>query len=265
VIFLIAGGVLLLSALGLLLGARGQQTRLAQMASVETSSSAAIEALASSVAGEIGSGSFNETVEVKGVIECENPLIAELSETPCVYYSMRVTREYEESYWETDQKGNRSQRTRRGSERVASNSRSTPFYVRDAAGRIRVEPEGAKLFDEKVLSRFESGGAPGRIGSFDLSGLLAGAIGGRRTLGYRFEESALPIERKVYVLGEAADSEGRLRIQKPAAKGTAFVISLKSEEQLAQRAHRTIRGLQVGAAAAFVLAAVSIVMGLLRG
>jgi hypothetical protein len=234
------------------------------MASVETSSSAEIEALAKSVAGEIGGGSFNETVEVKGVIECEQPLIAELSETPCVYYTMHVTREYEESYWETDQKGNRSQRTRRGSERVASNTRSLPFYVRDSSGRIRVEPEGAKFVDEKVLSRFESAGAVGRIGTFELSGLAAVGVGSRRTIGYRFEESAIAVEREIYVLGEAADSEGRLRIQKPATKRTAFVISLKSEEQLAQRSRRVIGGLRIGAAVSLVLAVVSIVLALLN-
>lgn len=263
--FLILAGVLLVATGALFVGSRRYTQKLAQMASVSTSSSADIEQLAASVAAEIGTGSFNEIVEVKGTIECDEPLIAELSETRCVYYSMHVTREYEESYWETDEKGNRSQRTRRGSERVASNTRTVPFDVRDSSGSIRVEPDGAKFVDERVLSRFESSApALGRIGSFDLTGLPAGGVGSRRTIGYRFEESAIPVEREVYVLGEAADSDGRLRIRKPGAKGASFIVSLKSEEQLMLRGRRAVTGLRLGAAASLATAVVLTILALLR-
>jgi hypothetical protein len=264
--FIIIGAVLVLAAAGMILGSRGQERKLAQIKGVETSTAAELTELSASVAKEIGAGSFNQIVEVKGAIECSSPLISELSQTKCVYYRMSVTREYEETYWETDDKGNRTQRTRRGSESVAGNTRSVPFLVRDASGAIAVEPDGASFVDEKVFSQFEqgSGQGPARMfGSFSFDPGFFGQTAGRRTLGYKLEESAISIGRAVYVLGEAVDSDGRLRIRKPDKKGAAFIVSLKSEEQLVQGAKSAAKGLKIAAIVAASLGVAGIVLGAL--
>jgi hypothetical protein len=219
------------------------------------------------VGKEIGAGSFNQITEVKGIVECTDPLVSELSQTKCVYYRMSVTREYEETYWETDDKGNRMQRTRRGSESVAGNTRSVPFLVRDASGAIAVEPDGASFVDEKVFSQFEQGSERGparRFGSFTFDPGFFPQTSGRRTLGYRLEESAIPLGRTIYVLGEAVDSDGRLRVRKPDAKGASFIVSLKTEEQLVQGARSAARGLKIAALIAAVVGVAGIVLGALR-
>ncbi len=265
-VFIIAGGILLLASIGLFVAARHQQRRLQQMALIETSTSDQIRELAESVTAEIGMGSFSEIVEVKGTIECVNSLTSELSETPCIYYSMKVTREYEETFWAADGKGNQSQRTRRGSEVVSRNTRSTPFTVRDEKGVVNVDPEGASFIAEKVLSRFETGDRSRGSLTFGNFKTTLGAVtrtGGRRTIGYRFEESAIPVGREIYVLGEAADSDGHLSIRKPAETDTPFIVSLKSEEELARRARRLTSGLRSGAWAGCAFGAAGVIVGII--
>jgi hypothetical protein len=259
----IIGAVLVLGALGLFLGSGSQKKKLLQIQGTETSTAKQLADLAADVGKEIGAGSFNQVSEVKGTIECARPLSSELSGTSCVYYSMSVTREYEETYWETDSQGNRQRRTRRGSESVASNSRSCAFEVRDATGTITVEPDGAKFVDEKVFSQFDAGaGGSLSFGSFRFTvGSLL--MGDRRTIGFRLEESAIPVGRQVYVLGEAVDTDGRLRIQKPAKKGAAFMVSLKSEEQLVKGAKGLSSGLRIAGIVAAAAGAVIIVLWIL--
>jgi hypothetical protein len=267
--FIITGIVLLLAAVGLYLGSRSQKKRLGEMSATQTSSAAELAELAAAVAKDIGPGSFNQIAEVKGRIECSAPLVSELSQTSCVYYSMSVTREYEETYWERDADDHQVQRTRRGSESMSSNVRKVPFLVRDSSGTIEVDPEGAKIFDEKVFSEFQQGEARGdgfRFGGFSFNpSSFAALSGGRRTIGYRFEESAIPVGRDIYVLGEAVDSGGRLRVCKPGTKGASFIVSLKSEEQLAAGAKSTATGLSIAAIVAGVLGVAAALIGILRG
>jgi hypothetical protein len=222
-------------AVALFVGYSFQGKKLYQMKSTETSQAGELQEISASVAKDIGAGSFNQITEVKGTVQCGSPLISELAKADCVYYAMRVTREYEETYWDTDSNGNRVQRTRRGGDTVAQNTRSVPFYVRDESGTIKVNPEGASYVTEKAYSRFEPGEASGqslRIGGLTIN--LGGIIGNtnRRTIGYRYEEDIIPLNRDVYVLGEAADASGELCLQKPSGKGKKFIISVKSEEEL---------------------------------
>ena len=216
-----------------------QGKKLYQMKSTQTSQIGELQEIAASVAKDIGAGSFNQITEVKGQATCDTPLISELAKADCVYYSMNVSREYEETYWDTDANGNRVQRTRRGSDTVAHNTRSEPFYIQGSTGKIRVNPEGASFVTEKVYSRFEPGEVQGgaiRIGGLSIN--LGGVTGGtnRRTIGYRYEEEIIPLQRNLYILGEAADASGELCMQKPAKKENKFIISVKSEEELIRSA-----------------------------
>jgi hypothetical protein len=235
---------------------RSQGSKALDIASTETSTAAGLATEASDVAKEIGAGSFTKVAELKGLVECGRPLTAEMSGTECVWYRSTVTREYEESYTERDSDGKTRTGTRRGSENVSTNERRTPFMVRDDTGAVEVDPEGAPVEGVKVLSKFEQGdrGPSISIGSFKLS--LGALGGGRRTIGYRLEESALPLGARVYVLGEARDDGGALRVAKPAAKGGRFIITVKSEEQLLKSAKT---GSKVSGIIAVVLAVAAVV------
>ena len=243
---------------------RGQGKKALDMQATETSTSAELERLARDIAAEIGPGSLNQVAEIKGVVESPNPLKAEMSGTDCIWYRSTVTREYEESYTEKDSNGNTRNATRRGSETVSANERRLPFLVRDSTGTIEVDPEGATMDGERVLSQFEQGerGASIRVGTFSMN--IAAIGSGRRTLGYKLEEWAIPTGRNVYVLGEAKDDGGRLRVGKPGIKEGRFLISLKSEEQLVQAAKTgsTVLGVL---SAVFGVAAVVILVLVLTG
>jgi hypothetical protein len=255
-VFYILGGVLVAVAVGLFLGASSQRRKVYVMKTTDTSTAADLNALADSVAKEIGAGSFNQVTEVKGTIECDAPLTGELSGVPCVHYAMSVTREWEETAWKTDSQGRRTEETRKGSDTVASNSRSVRFRVKDATGAVDVDPSGAKIDGEKAVSQFQPGEPSG--GSLSYKGFQVNlpsfiGAGGRRTLGYRYEETVLPVGAQVYVLGEAVDAGGTLAVKKPAKKDARFLISVRREEELVRKAGSAARGLSIAAAVCTVV------------
>lgn len=247
-----------------------QKKRMEAISGVETSTTASLQELCQSVASEIGKGSFEEVSEVKGVIECDQPIESEIEKQSCVYYSMRVTREWEEDYYERDQQTGRDvKKIRKGSDTVSSNTRSIPFKVRDDTGTILVNPNDANIDGEQIVDRFEPqesiSGSTISFGSFSFSLGGVSSTGGRRTLGYRFNETILPLNRNVYVLGSASDSSGELMIQKSREKGKQFLISLKSEEELLASSQSGMKWSLYGSIACFVVGVVFVILHFVQG
>ncbi len=272
----IFGGILFIVAIVLLVIYFSNKRKLDEMYAVDVSTTAALRDIWQGVADEIGAGSFEQKTEINGVIECEQPIESELAKERCVHYRMSVEREweedYEEEYTEKDPSSGRMVRktrrgTRKGSDSVASNSRSTRFYVRDETGTILVDPEGANIDIEQVLDRFEPGSSASR-GNISFGG-RSFSIGGsrdsgrRRTLGYHFKEWVLPLNRRVYILGAASDRSGELMVQKPRENGK-FFISLKSEEELVASAKSGMTWGLYGAIACFIIGAVLIIVQFMR-
>lgn len=259
---IIAGILLLATGIVLIFLRRRQQAKAGHILLVETSTCADLIRSCQEVAQEIGPGSFRLDAEVKGTIEPAQELRSELRGEPCVYYRTQVEREYEEQDWETDAEGHRRRVTRRGREIMSDTERREKFYVRDATGRILVDPEGAALEPLKIVDEFQPGesGLSLRFGRFSLS--LPGPMGPRRTLGYHYREWIMPLQRQVYVLGQAADSSGELCIERPAESGKPFLISLRSEDQILESARRAARWMGVAAGLLLAGGAVLLVLGL---
>jgi hypothetical protein len=208
---------------------------------------------AASVAEELGPGSFRQEVKIRGKIVCDAPLTSELSHTACVSYRFSVTREFEEVLWERDSQGNDVQRVRRGTETVASNEVSVPFWLDDGTSRILVDPDRAKVERTKTLDQFQPVSMQiGRVGSLDLN--LSHHPGG--TLGYRYEEHALAVGQEVTVVAEAGDEGGQLALRKPESKDEPFLVTTKGFQELS-RSNRTLaavfKGVSWGMAAVAVL------------
>ena len=219
---------------------------------------------ARSIGQEIGGGGFSELVEVTGTIGCAQPLTSPLGGKPCVRYSMRVVREYEEDVEERDSQGKVTRRTRRGSETLQSDDQRCDFAVRDATGELPVVAAGAD-FDGMVqsVSRFESGagGTTLSFGGFRLS--LDSALGARRrTLGYRFTEEIYPLDRQVTVIALASDADGRLALRKGEM---SFVVSTRSRQELVGSAQTQAKVLGVCGTLSLVAAVVLAILGLVRG
>ena len=219
--------------------------------------------LCNAVKEDIGPGCFNKVLEVKGIIKCDNPLVGELSKQKCVYYSMKVTHEYEETYTVRNSQGRSERRTIRGSEVISSNTQSIHFYVEDDTGSILINPSNASLHTIKAVDRFEtsSGSNTGTIQFGQFSFNVPSRSSGRRTLGYRYVEEIIPVERRVYVLGEASDSTGELMLQLPSDKKESFIVSLKSEEELIKATEGSIVLYLVGAIIAIIIGIALIVYG----
>ncbi len=221
---------------------RSEEEKLGYIKAIETSNCRDLIEEVKAITERMGKGgSFRRLVELKGVIKCDNPLTSEVAKQKCVYYTMSVTRQIEETYEEKDAQGKVERKTRKKTDTVASNTQSLPFYVEDNTGKVLVNPNGAELDPVRIIDKFEPGemnaGRTITFGdfSFNTSGFNFGSWvqpqAGNRTLGYNFTESVLPLERKVYVLGEASDADGELVIKAPKDKGR-FIVSLKSEEEL---------------------------------
>ncbi len=263
---IIVGLILIVIAVVLFFVRQASQKKLFNIKATQTFKTQDVVELCNSIKEEIGPGSFNKVLEVKGVIKCENPLKAELSGQDCVYYSMSVTREYEERYTAYDEKNRPVQRTRRGSDTISSNTQSVHFSVEDDTGRITINPNGASIDSVQVVDRFDPAGANQTMLSFgSFSFNVPAMTGGTKTLGYRYRESVLPLNRKVFVLGEAADSSGELAVQKPKDSKESFLISLKSEEEIIGQTENVIKWTLIGMIAAASIGVALLIVGIIAG
>jgi len=258
----IFGGILIVIGIILFFVQKNYSTKLQSIRSATSSTVAELQRIASEIAGEIGSGNLREYVKVRGMIRSDRPLISELKQAPCVYYSMKVVREYEEQHTTRDSEGKSRTETRRGSETISSNTQSTPFSLVDNSGELIVNPDGGNIDTVQVLDEFRRENTNGTSISFGGFTLALGAgMGGRRTIGYRYTESILPCDREVLVIGTAADEGGKLTLRKPIQSDKKFIISLKSEEELAKSTANAAQGFFYGMIGCLSVGAILVILG----
>lgn len=249
---MVFGGILLLIvAVVSYFIARGQAGKLQAMNATDTYTAQMLSELHSRVTTSLGADALAQACEVEGVIECDAPLSAPLSKTACVAYTYTVTREYEEDVTSKDSEGKTSTRTDRNSETLESEDRRANFWVRDATGRTLVVPEGADLDLVETSNRFEAAPTLG--------------YSRRRDLGRRSVEQALAVGTRVYILGCAVDYQGQPAIgSSPKDSNARFMISRRTERELAQSAASWSRNLYYLAAGSGVVGLLLVVIGLVR-
>lgn len=230
----IIGIMLLIVGLILFFVKKNQSHKGFSVKSARSSTVKELEATAHSITQEIGGGSWRDYIKLWGTITSEQPLISELKQEPCVYYTMNVTREYEETTRKQDSEGKWIEETVKNSEIVASNQRQIPFMLQDATGKIVVNPEDGAIDTVKVLDEFRPGEAQAGMITFGNFSLVLRSTNHsqRHTLGYHYTESILPIGRDVLVVGEVSDETGKLTLAKPIQGNQRFILSLKTEQAL---------------------------------
>src|SRR5687768_70213 len=103
---MLIGGIILLVIAGICyFFARSNAGRLHAMNAADTYSAQMLQELHGRISGALGADALAETCEVEGVIECDQPLKAPYSGTPCVAFSRSLVREYEEDVTSTDSNG----------------------------------------------------------------------------------------------------------------------------------------------------------------
>lgn len=210
----------------------------------QTSQIGNLKESAQAVSETLGKGHYNEYAELKGDAEFPDVLTSEMGEHECVYYTATIEREWEEEYWETDSDGKRQLKHRRGSDTLSTQTRSMPFQLNDGSGNVWVDPKEAELELETVVDRFEPVGSVSRSGLIEFGNFSfrvdvgRGSGKKRETLGYRFTERIFPATpQRMYVLGRVTDGVGKgLTVTKPTEKDQRFIVSYKSEEELASEA-----------------------------
>lgn len=230
-IFIVIGLICAAGGIGLLVLRRSHDDRLLEVKATKQLPASTLQDLSREIREQIGPGGFSQLAEVKGIVESDKPLTSELAEKPCVWYRSRVDEEYEETVHEESADGSRRTHTKRASETISNNTRSHPFLVRDESGTVLVDPEDARIESETILDRqepYHDERGEIRLGAFSFR-----PSSGRRVLGYRYREEAIPLGSKIYVIGEACDRvDETLCIRKPSDKTKPFIVSVRSEEQI---------------------------------
>ncbi|MEO1299894.1 MAG: GIDE domain-containing protein, partial [Cyanobacteria bacterium J06636_16] len=176
-------GVILLSVGAILFFVqRSQNQKLFSLKSARSMTAAELVGTAGAVANEIGGGSWRDYVKLWGEVVADTPLYSEHKQEPCVHYIAKVMREFEETETTRTEDGKPQTKRQRKSATVTDQCQSIPFWLRDRTGTVKVDPDGADIETISVLDEFR----PERSGN---------------TLGYRYQESVLPVGRSILVVG----------------------------------------------------------------
>jgi hypothetical protein len=258
----IIAGILFVIAGLLIFFMRKNLDKIYHMKATETSKVGQLEEMAQSVRADMGEGPshWSEQVEIKGKVDCDQPLKGQFTERPAVVVQTKIVREYEEYKEERDNEGKITRRWVKRSDTLHDDTRDTSFTIDDGSGSIHVSPSGAEYTLDSVVNRFEPPGAMDHgntlnIGGFSLSLGSMSYGSSRRLLGYRIKESILPVGSDIYALGEVRDGTDGLTLNDPSDKEKPFLLSVKSEEELMQQYGKTANMQKYGAMG---LAAVSV-------
>jgi hypothetical protein len=210
-VLLILGAVLLLVATFCVIAALRGEDRLLAILDTPTSSAQDIYAI------HRNNGAYGQACEVTGVIECDAALSGPLSGQACVAYSHMLTWEEWGKPGMFEKRSGTSDLVYRTGGTEFDDRRAPSFWVRDASGRVQVDPINAELDLQLIDSNYE---------------VLTSGYGDseRRT---RREEKGLPLGQPVYVLGYLGERQGQPIIQRHAANpAKKFLISYRSEQAL---------------------------------
>jgi hypothetical protein len=245
---IIFGIILLLVAAGCWFAARSQAGRLQAINATDTFTAQMLLDLYNRVIPALGGEALAQPCEVAGTIEADTPLTAPLSNSACVAYAYQVTREYEEDITTTDEHGKTTTATQQRSETASNDERRTRFFVRDATGRVLIDPTDAELDLVDSGTRFD----PAQRTTLTRT----------RTLGHRHQEQSLAVGTSVYILGCVVDGQGQPMIARsPKDTKQKFIISRRSERELAGAAASAARYWYYGASGAGALGLVLLVIG----
>ncbi len=260
-------GFILLIVSGILFFVKKQQdTKALSVKSARPANIADLKRLAGEIADEIGGGNWRDYVKVNGTIVCDRPLTSDLKQQDCVYYRMSVKRRYEATATRKDNDGKTQQTTSQRTQTVASNQQSIPFVLRDRQGdEIEVNPAGADIETIKVVNEFQPGGDRTEIcfGGFSQPIGVVSARANSKTLGYEYKESILPLDRQVWVIGTVSDVTGEVVLQRPFKSDERYIISLKSDEELAANADQGAKTAFYGMVGCAVLGLLLILIGVI--
>ncbi len=239
-VLIIIGAIALIVTLISYFSLKGKEKQLLTLGAVENSTVADLKSISDEVGMDetIGKGYFNKDVKLNGIIKTDNPLKSEFAREECIWYYNEVVRVYEVEEEEKDSDGNIKKVTKKKEERVSDTKKETDFYIDDETGKISVSWDGLKFDREEAFDRYQpyeevkNQGFNIKIGAFTINLEGAGSGTGSRTLGFKYREWIVPVNKKVIILGEAKDADGYLRLYKPIEKHYDYMMKFGTETEL---------------------------------
>ena len=176
-------------------------------------------------------GVFIGLAELKGTAESDMPLTSYLAGVRCVQYTWQIDEHWSRTVHETytDSKGHTQTRTRTesGWSRIAGDSQSIPFYLKDDTGVIRIVPKGATI---NSINTFNETCSPNNALYFGKGPEREIANSTHRR---RFRETALSLHTMLYVMGQARERQDVVAAEIAHDKNAPmFLISTRTEKQI---------------------------------
>lgn len=250
----VLGIVALLAGAGLLYAGSRSHARAAAVVGTATTGCGELAPLAAAVRTELGTDAFSRHVELVGKARPapSGALTGPLSNAPVVWWRTKVEHQYWDEEWRTDSEGKKHRERVKRTETVAEQSSDGPFVLSDATGSVTVDPRGVPLDRPlETFDDFRAADAP--------TGWLGLSLRPRTdTIGYRYQEWAVPVDHDLYVLGEARAQGGDIVVGKPSGgKDLRVMISTRSEADIVASSKSGARWFTI---AALVLGAVGVVL-----
>lgn len=181
---------------------------------------------------------YRELVEVKGIAQSEQPVMAPYTGERVAYYMAQTVQVSESTETYTDSKGNRRSRTVRRTDTLCEEESNVPLLLKDSNGdEIVIETNGigSRLDLQRTCDRMDNtcdsrrGRTSVSINNFNIS-----FGGGHRIIGYKKIEDTFRLNAPLYALGEAYMQNGRIYLGPPKSPDAPFIVTTKSEQQLVQ-------------------------------
>lgn len=255
---LIAGGLLILVAVGALVYAHFARRAARRLTATETLTCGDVDALAKGVAGEVGAGSFSQRCEVVGTAEPGPAGVIKAPESgaDAVWHRTTVTRHFRERQ-RVQRDGKTVDEWVSRSETVSDLTSEAPFAVRDDSGTVLVAPAGADVdAPERVVDRSERQADASSAAGAVLDALLD--TDDRRDQRLEHEEWIIRPGARLYVHGEVSDHSGQLTFAEGEGR---FLISTRSEQDIVRGKETGARWAMIGGLAAAVLGVALLVAG----
>lgn len=244
---------------------RQQKQKLQNVKAARPTTVQELQDTAKAIDEAMGGGNWRDYVKLRGQIASDQPLLSEIKQESCVYYHTQVTQDYETVTYKRDpETSQRTKETKRSTETLVNQTRSVPFLLKDQTGQILIEPAGADFEKVEILNQFEPATADVRtlqMGPFSFQ--VPTPPTGRQVLGYRYQESIVPIGQTAMVIGTVSDENGNLVIRQSTQSDQRFIVSFKSDEVYAAEASKSAQRLFYMAVGCGIGAVGLILLGLL--
>ncbi len=255
-----------------------QRGRLRKIQAIRSVTIEELHGLQQEVAKEIGAGAYGESVKLQADLVCEQPLIAPFSGEGCIAYQNAIVEVFEELVTSTDSEGKTTRSWQQRERSISSEERRCNFSLKQGILSIAVDPDGADIDLVEIINRMEPGqfsplgasagieGAPGV--ALQLASTLINSKAARgqeqsfRLIGYRSQESIFPASGSVFIVAEASDSGGSLRLRQPITSGL-FLIRNKGEEGVLMGLRNSINLWTIGWVSFVVIALILMICAVL--